>query len=103
MEANIPLKHERQAPIPDLLRLQLRIARSLKGSRVRSVSAHDIVQTCTCGLETPACLRVVVPADQTHELGHRVAVIPRRTEGPLCDQPARREDNKVRNSGAHMV
>src|ERR1700744_4052554 len=100
MEANIPLKHERQAPIPDFLRLQFRIARSLKGSRVRPVSAHDIVQTCTCGLEPTTRLRVVVPADQTHELGHRVTMIPRWAEGPLRDQPARREDNKVCNGGA---
>lgn len=54
-------------------------------------------------LEPTARLRVVVSADQPHELGHGVAVVPRRAEGVLGDQPARREDDDVRDGGAGVV
>lgn len=62
--------------------------------------AHDIMQGGATGLEATFASRfgIVVAGDQTHELRHGVAVVPRRTEGLLCNKPTRREDDKVGNS-----
>ncbi len=43
----------------------------------------------------PFFLGVVLAVDQTHELAHDVAVIPRRPEGVFRHQPARREDDEI--------
>lgn len=64
---------------------------------------HDVVQTCACGLKAAASFGVVIPTDQTHKLRHCVAVVPRGAEGALLDKPAWREDDKIGDSGAHVV
>lgn len=67
------------------------------------MGAHDVVQTRTRRLETTAGLRVVAAAYQAHELGHGVAVVPRRPEGVLSHEPAGRENDEVGNGGAGVV
>lgn len=64
---------------------------------------HDVVKTRTGGLEATASLGIVLAADETHELGHGVAVVPGGSEGVLLDEPAGREDDKVGDSCAGMV
>src|SRR5208282_5812501 len=87
------LEHERQRAV-DLLRPQL--GRAGPGERlgVRAVRGEGVVQAGPAGLE-PLGLGVVDAAYQAHVLGHDVAVVPRRAEGVLADQPARREDHEV--------
>lgn len=99
------LEHEGAAPGADLGRLELRVPRALVAVGVRAVPAHDVVQARAAGHEPAlAALLGVVPAlDEAHELAHRVAVVPRRAEGVLADQPARREDDEVGDGGAHVV
>lgn len=50
-----------------------------------------------------ADLGVILAIDHAHVLGHHVAVVPRRAEAVLHDHPARREDDKVSNSGARRL
>ena len=100
---NIPLEHEGHASIADLGRLKLGITGPLECGRVGTVCTHHIVQTSTRRLETTSSFCVVITADQTHKLRHGVAVVPRRTEGVLGDQPAGREDDKVGDGSANMV
>lgn len=97
------LKHKRHAPLPNLERLQLSIRRPLKSISIRPMRRHDIVKTSSSGLKTASRFGVVLTADQTHEFGHGVAVVPRRTECIFLDEPAWREDDKVGDSGAGMV
>lgn len=99
------LKHEGAAPGPDLGRPQLRVPRALVAVGVRAVPAHDVVQARAAGDEPAfaALFRVVPALDEAHELAHGVAVVPRRAEGVLAHQPARREDDKVRHGGAQVV
>lgn len=99
------LEHERAAAAPDLGRLELRVPRALVTVGVRAVPAHDVMQARAPGNE-PACaaLLSIVPAlDEPHELAHRVAVVPRRAEGVLADQPARREDDEVGDGRPDVV
>lgn len=100
---HIPLKHERHAVLADLVRFQLSVARTFERIRVWAVGTHHIVQTSTTGLETTSSLRIVAAANQTHELGHGVAVVPWGTESVLGNEPAGREDDKVGNGSADMI
>jgi hypothetical protein len=61
------------------------------------------MQTCSGWLKAAARFGVVLTADQTHELGHGVAVVPRGTERIFLDEPARWEDDEIGNGGAWMV
>lgn len=98
------LEHERHTAGADLGRRErVRIRRLRVRRRVRAVPAHDIMQRGASRLEARAGLRVVLPVDEAHELGHRVAVVPRRAEGVLGDEPARREDDEVGDGGARVV
>lgn len=101
--ADKPLKHKRHAALSDLDRLQLGVGRLFVRDGVRAVSAHAVVQTGARGLEAAAGLCVVLALDQAHELAHVVAVVPRRAERVLGDEPARREDDKVGHGGAESV
>lgn len=96
------LKHERAAARAHLDRRELCLPRALVALCIRSVTAHDIVQTRAAGHE-PArttLLRIVPAADEAHELAHGVAVVPRRAEGVLAHQPSGGEDDKVGNRRA---
>lgn len=75
------LKHERHATLSNLLRLQHRIARPLKAVCIRPMRRHDVVKTGTSWLKASTSLGVVFAADESHEFGHGVAVVPR---GPEC-------------------
>ena len=94
------LKHKCHAPLPNLHRLQLRPTRLLMRRSVRPMPRHHIMQRRAGGLEPPARLGVVLAVDEAHELGHGVAVVPRRAERIFRDQPARRENDKVCDGGA---
>lgn len=96
------LKHEGAAARSNLDRLELGGAGALVAVRVGAVAAHDIVQRRAAGNETAGAglLGVVRAADEAHELTHRVAVVPRRAEGVLAHEPARREDDKVGDGGS---
>src|SRR5215467_8068669 len=76
------LEHERQGVV-DLLRPQLGRAGPLVGLGVRPVRGEGVVQARPAGLE-PFGFGVVDTADQAHELGHDVAVVPGRPEGVLA-------------------
>lgn len=60
-------KHKRHTAFAYFHRLELRIAGFLMRRCVRSMSRHDIVQTCSGRLEATSSLRVVLAVDQTHE------------------------------------
>jgi hypothetical protein len=94
------LKHKRHTALANLARLQLDITRLLVRRRIRPMPRHDIVQRRARRLEAAARLRVVLAANEAHELGHGVAVVPGGPEGVLSDEPARREDDKVGDGGA---
>lgn len=96
------LKHKGTAAGADLYGRQRGIARALIALGIRAVAAHDVVQAGAAGHEAArtAALGVVAAADEAHELAHGVAVVPRRAEGVLADEPARREDDKVGHGGA---
>src|ERR1700733_5037997 len=87
------LEHEGQRAV-DLLRRQLGRARLGVRLGVRAVRGEDVVQAGTAGHEALG-LGVIDAADQAHELGHDVAVVPGRAEGVLAHQPARREDHEI--------
>lgn len=99
----IPLKHECHATITDLRRLKLCITSALKRTRIWTMRTHDIVQTSSSRLETASSLRIVVTSNQAHKLRHCVTVIPWWTESILLNQPARRENDEVRNGCSNMV
>ena len=71
----------------------------LEGRAVGSVRRHAIVQGCAAGHEALG-LGVIGAVHEAHEFAHVVAVEPRRAEGVLGDQPARREDHEVDVRGA---
>ena len=95
------LEHERHG-VFDLVRLELGVRRALPGVGVGAVGGHAIVQAGAAGQKTFG-LGVVDAVQQAHELGHDVAVIPRRPERVLADEPARREDDEIDCCGARHV
>lgn len=99
------LKHKRTAPGTHLGRLQLGLPRPLVALRVRPMPTHDIMQARAAGHKAagPALLSVVAARNQAHELAHCVAVVPRRAERVLADQPSRREDHEIRNRRARVL
>ena len=58
------------------------------------------MQTRSGGLEPTTFLGIVVPVNESHELGHCIAVVPRRAEGVLGGEPAGRKDDEVGHGGA---
>ena len=63
------------------------------------MAAHAVVQRRAARHEAFG-LGIVGAMHQAHELAGDVAVEPRRTEGVLRHQPARREDREVHVAGA---
>ena len=97
------LEHESHAPLAHLDRLEHGLAGPLVRGGVGPVRAHDVVQAGARGPKPGGGLGVVLSVDEAHELGHGVAVVPRRAEGVLLDEPARGEDDEVGDGGAGMV
>lgn len=64
---------------------------------------HDVVKTGASWLKASTSLSVVFAADETHELGHGVAVVPWGPECVFLDQPAWGKDDKVCYGGAGMI
>ena len=95
------LEHERHGVV-DLLRLELRARRLLPALGVRAVRAHAIVQARAARQEAFR-LGVIGAVEKPHELGHDVAMEPRRPERVFADQPARREDREIDGRGAGKV
>ena len=95
------LEHEGQR-VGQLHRLELGVAGVLEGVGVGTVRQHLVVQAHAAGHEALG-LGVIDAINQPHELGHDVAVIPRRPEGVLRHRPALREDHEVDVGGARRV
>jgi len=119
------LEHERHAALADLHGLELCVAGLLVRRGVGTVGGHDIVQTRARGLKATFArlFRIIGAANQAHEFGHCVSVVPWwpecllsivRMGSSICAsegergrisyifsyEPSRRENNKVRNRGA---
>jgi hypothetical protein len=62
------LEHKGHGTGADLLGFEVCIAGTPVGCSVRSMGAHDVVETCACGSKAAAGLCIVVSCDQTHEL-----------------------------------
>jgi len=100
------LEHEGAASGADELGLEPGdVPGALVAGRVGAVPAHDVVQARAARAESALAglLGVVHAPDQAHELGHGVAVVPRRAEGVLGHEPAGREDDKVGDRRARAV
>lgn len=96
------LKHEAAAIRADFGGRQRGRACTLVALCVGTVAAHDVVKTRAAGCKAArtGTLGVINAADDAHELAHGVSVVPRRTEGVLAHEPARREDDEVGDGGA---
>ena len=95
------LEHERHSVL-DLVRLERHLGGPLPGLGVRAVRGHAIVQAGAARQEAFR-LGVVGAMQQAHELGHDVAVKPRRPERVLGDEPAWRENHEIDIGGAGEV
>jgi len=101
------LEHKRHTTLAHLSGLKLGIAGSFVGRGVRSMCRHDVMQGGSRRLKAAALaavgLCVVLARDQTHKLGHGVAVVPRRSERVFHHEPSRWEDHKVGDGGAWVI
>ncbi len=104
-EGEAGLEHEGAAASADEGGREIGGARALVAGRVGPVAAHGVVEAGAAGLEAAAAaaLGVVLAPDEAHELGHVVAVVPRRAEGVGGDEPARREDDEVGDGRARAL
>lgn len=88
------LEHERHRAVGDAFRPQLRTGRPLVALTIRTVRRHHRVQRRTARIE-PRLFGLVASVDQSHKLGHAVAMVVRRPESVLLHRPARRKDHEI--------
>ena len=93
MDQQTRLEHEGHGLV-ELLWLQHRIACCLEGRRIRSVTAHTIVQTAATGKKAFG-LGIVFTIHKPHVFTHHIAMEPGRTESVFGHHPARRKDHEI--------
>ncbi|MCW0448988.1 hypothetical protein NB706_001822 [Xanthomonas sacchari] len=96
------LEHEGHGVGDDVRPRQVGLRGLVEGGRVRAVPAHAVVQRRAARGEAVG-LGIVDAVHQAHELAGHVAVEPRRPEGVLRHQPARRENREIHVGGAGRV
>ncbi|KAA8566838.1 hypothetical protein EYC84_009937 [Monilinia fructicola] len=65
--------------------------------------AWDALAEAPAGWKPPPVFRIVFAADEAHEFGHGVAVVPWWSEGVFADEPARRKDDEIGDGGTDVV
>ena len=98
IEDKVRLKHERHRVVV-LDRHKVGLGGGVESLQIGTMRRHGRVERGATGRKA-FLLGVVRAADEAHELGHAVAMIPRRTESMLGDHPTRWEDDKVGNGNA---